>query len=70
MSRVFNFSAGPSMLPVEVLKKAQEEMLDMGGSGFGKTVEGLKPSVSADTEIVEGRILNSASELKQWVKEF
>ncbi len=33
MSRVFNFSAGPSMLPVEVLKKAQEEMLDMGGSG-------------------------------------
>ena len=33
MSRVYNFSAGPSMLPVEVLKKAQEEMLDMGGSG-------------------------------------
>ena len=33
MSRVFNFSAGPSMLPVEVLQKAQEEMLDMGGSG-------------------------------------
>ncbi len=27
MSRVYNFSAGPSMLPVEVLKKAQEEML-------------------------------------------
>lgn len=33
MSRVYNFSAGPSMLPLEVLKKAQEEMLDMGGSG-------------------------------------
>ncbi len=33
MSRVYNFSAGPSMLPVEVLKKAQDEMLDMGGSG-------------------------------------
>ena len=37
-----------------------------GGSGFGKAVAGLKPSVSANTEIVEGRILNSASELKRW----
>lgn len=33
MSRVYNFSAGPSMLPVEVLKKASEEMLDYEGSG-------------------------------------
>ena len=39
-----------------------------GGSGFGKAVEGLKTSVSANTEIIEGRILNSASELKQWEK--
>ena len=37
-----------------------------GGSGFGKAVAGLKPSVSKSTEIVEGRILNSASELKRW----
>jgi len=29
-----------------------------GGSGFGKTVEGLKPSVSATAEIIEGKILN------------
>lgn len=34
MSRVYNFSAGPSMLPEEVLKKAQEEMLECGGSGM------------------------------------
>ena len=34
MSRVYNFSAGPSMLPLDVLKKAQEEMLDMGGLGI------------------------------------
>jgi phosphoserine aminotransferase len=27
MERVYNFSAGPSMLPEEVLKKAAEEML-------------------------------------------
>ena len=33
MSRVYNFSAGPSMLPVEVLKKAADEMLDYQGSG-------------------------------------
>lgn len=29
-----------------------------GGSGFGRTVEELKPSVSADTDIVEGKLLN------------
>ena len=33
MSRVYNFSAGPSMLPVPVLEKAAAEMLDYEGSG-------------------------------------
>ncbi len=33
MSRVFNFSAGPAMLPVEVLQSAADEMLDYKGSG-------------------------------------
>lgn len=33
MSRVYNFSAGPSMLPESVLKKASAEMLDYEGSG-------------------------------------
>lgn len=33
MARVYNFSAGPSMLPESVLKKAAEEMLDYQGSG-------------------------------------
>ena len=33
MSRVYNFSAGPSMLPLEVLETAQKEMLDFNGSG-------------------------------------
>jgi phosphoserine aminotransferase len=32
--RVYNYSAGPSVLPVEVLKKAQEEMLEYGSSGM------------------------------------
>ncbi len=34
MSRVFNFSAGPAALPVEVLEQAQAEMLDWHGSGM------------------------------------
>jgi len=34
MNRVYNFSAGPSVLPVEVLKKAQEEMLNYNNSGM------------------------------------
>ena len=33
MSRVYNFSAGPSMLPVPVLEKAAAQMLDYEGSG-------------------------------------
>ena len=34
MSRVYNFSAGPAVLPEEVLKEAAEEMLDYNGSGM------------------------------------
>ena len=34
MSRVYNFSAGPSMLPEEVLKKAQAEMVEYGSAGM------------------------------------
>ena len=33
MSRVYNFSAGPSVLPESVLKKAADEMMDYQGSG-------------------------------------
>ena len=34
MKRVFNFSAGPSMLPMPVLEKAQADMLDYNSSGM------------------------------------
>ena len=34
MSRVYNFSAGPAVLPEEVLKKAAAEMLDYNGCGM------------------------------------
>ena len=42
-----------------------------GGSGFGDTMKYLKNSVSADTKITEGKILNgrpSADSLKKWVE--
>lgn len=42
-----------------------------GGSGFGKTVDALKGSVSGSAVIKEGRLLNghiSADELKSWAE--
>jgi len=33
MARVFNFSAGPAVLPEAVLEQAAQEMLDYGGTG-------------------------------------
>ena len=34
MSRVYNFSAGPAVLPEEVLQEAADEMLDYRGCGM------------------------------------
>lgn len=34
MKRAYNFNAGPATLPLEVLKKAQEEWLDFNGTGM------------------------------------
>ena len=34
MSRVYNFSAGPAVLPEEVLKEAADEMMDYRGCGM------------------------------------
>ena len=34
VSRVYNFSAGPAVLPEEVLREAAEEMMDYKGSGM------------------------------------
>lgn len=41
-----------------------------GGSGFGKTVAGLKPSVAVNATIIEGKLLNgrqSEASLKSWL---
>ena len=34
MNKVYNFSAGPAVLPEEVLREAQEEMMDYRGCGM------------------------------------
>ncbi len=32
--RIYNFSAGPAILPLPVLEKAQSELLSLGGIGM------------------------------------
>lgn len=51
MNRVYNFSAGPSMLPVEVLKEAADEMLDYKGTGM--SVMEMSHRSKAFKEIIE-----------------
>ena len=34
MNRVYNFSAGPSMLPMQVLESAQKDLIDYQGCGM------------------------------------
>ena len=56
MARVYNFSAGPAVLPIEVLKEAQEEMLDYRGCGMsvmemshrGKVFDGIIKEAEKD----------------------
>lgn len=51
MGRVFNFSAGPSVLPEVVLKQAAEEMLDYNGTGM--SVMEMSHRSKAYEEIIE-----------------
>ena len=56
MSRVYNFSAGPAAIPLEVLTQAQDELLDFHGSGMsvmemshrGKVFMAVASEVEAD----------------------
>ena len=34
MTQIYNFAAGPAVLPKEVLQQAQAELLDWHGSGM------------------------------------
>ncbi len=54
--RVFNFSAGPACLPIDVLEKAQSDLLNWNGSGMsvmemshrGKEFDGIAKKAEAD----------------------
>ncbi len=52
MSRIYNFSAGPAVLPEEVLKEAAAEMLDYNGTGMS-VMEMSHRSKAYDTIIKE-----------------
>ena len=51
MGRVYNFSAGPAVLPEEVLKAAAEEMMDYKGTGM--SVMEMSHRSKAFEEIIE-----------------
>lgn len=52
MARVYNFSAGPAVLPEEVLQEAADEMLDYRGTGMS-VMEMSHRSKAYDTIIME-----------------
>lgn len=62
MARVFNFSAGPSTLPLPVLEQAQAELLDFRGTGMSvmemshrsEAFEGILAAAEADLRTLLG----------------
>ena len=54
MGRVYNFSAGPAVLPEEVLKEAADEMLDYKGTGM--SVMEMSHRSKAFDDIIKDRI--------------
>ena len=60
--RIFNFSAGPAVLPTPVLEKARDELLDWHGRGMsimemshrGKDFTGVIESAEADLRTLMG----------------
>lgn len=52
MKRVYNFSAGPSMLPLPVLEKAQKELVNYADSGM--SVMELSHRSGLFTDIIQG----------------
>lgn len=59
MSRVYNFSAGPAVLPEEVLKEAAEEMLDYKGTGMSVM------EMSHRSKVYEGIIQEAEKDLRE-----
>lgn len=59
MARVYNFSAGPGALPVDVLKKAQSEMLEYKDSGMSVM------EMSHRSKVYDGIIKNAEALLRE-----
>ena len=59
MGRIYNFSAGPAMLPVEVLQEAADEMLDYRGSGMSVM------EMSHRSKVYEGIIQEAEKDLRE-----
>ena len=68
MNRVFNFSAGPSMLPLPVLEKAASELITYGNSGMSvMEMSHRSPdyeAIIADAEAMLRRLMNIADNYK------
>ena len=52
MTRIFNFSAGPAVLPVEVLEEAQRDLLSL--PGVGMSILEISHRSKAFDEVIEG----------------
>ncbi len=58
-NRIYNFSAGPSMLPLEVLEKAKADMMNYKGSGM------CVMEMSHRSKVYDGIIKNTEALLRQ-----
>ena len=59
MSRVYNFSAGPAVLPEEVLREAAEEMMDYKGCGMSVM------EMSHRSKVFDGIIKEAEADLRE-----
>ena len=52
MTRIFNFSAGPAVLPIEVLEEAQRDLMSL--PGVGMSILEISHRSKAFDEVIEG----------------
>ena len=66
--RIFNFSAGPSMLPEEVLLKAQKEMLNYQGSGMSVMEMSHRSKVYDDIIVSAENLMHEVMNIPQTIR--
>ena len=64
MGRVYNFSAGPAVLPEEVLQEAAAEMLDYQGSGMSVM------EMSHRSKVYDAIIKEAEADLRELINSF